>query len=327
MIAVEDSIGHHLSRTPYLPLAPIGRGGMGTVTRVARRSDGRAFALKIPRADRGISGELALRLKREARALRSVRTPRVVGLVDAGILDDGRPYLVMDGLAGPDLHTYVRRQGLPTLGKALTWVADALDGLDALHEKGVVHRDVKLANLVLDAEERVVVIDLSASKIPEDGLLRTREGFVMGTPRHMAPEQHTEGHADVRTDIYGAGLALYELLTGRGPFDDVAHKKDLLGFAHCLRAPVPPSLVRASRLPRAVDAVVLKALEKDPDKRYQRASDMAIALRRLATSLGFLSETNAASVACELVDNLPTLCLQTGDVWTTEVEPYQRSTA
>jgi serine/threonine protein kinase len=308
-----------LEGTPYELLGLLGEGGMGTVLDVWRGDLGRRAALKLPREGRA-SRELSLRLRREGRALAAVRSPHVVTLFDAGTLGDGRPYLALEHLAGTDLHATLAQDGVPPLSLALTWAIDALRGLAALHAAGIVHRDVKLANLVRDAGGRVVVIDLSTAKTAEDHLLATREGLALGTPRTMAPEQHADGLADERSDLYAMGLVLYELLTGVGPFDDTDEAR--VGYAHLLRAPAPPSELTPRVVPTALDALVLRALAKEPEARFGSAEEMMAALVEVRSELEPGSDVYAftPSGTRHVTAALPTLTLAQGERWTTLVD-------
>lgn len=313
------ALARALRGTPYELLGLLGEGGMGTVLDVWRGDLGRRAALKLPREGRA-SRELALRLRREGRALAAVRSPHVVTLFDAGTLADGRPYLALEHLGSVDLRVALASAGLPPLGLALGWAIDALRGLAALHAAGIVHRDVKLANLMRDEGGRVVVIDLSTAKTAEDRLLATTEGLALGTPRTMAPEQHADGLADERSDLYAMGLVLYELLVGMGPFDDTDEAR--VGYAHLLRAPAPPSALAPRAVPAALDALVLRALAKEPEARFGSAEEMLAALVEVRAALDTSAETDALtpSGTRHLTAALPTLALREGERWTTVVE-------
>jgi serine/threonine protein kinase len=185
-------------------------------------------------------------------------------------------------LFGRDLRQTLARGGPMPARTAIALVAQALDGLAVAHAAGFVHRDIKLENLFLEDDGTLKVLDFGVAKIATDGAPGlTAPGVSPGTPRTMSPEQCAGGVVDARADLYAAGLALYELVTGRGPFDDQRGNAHALRFAHCERAPMPPSELAPHTVGPELDAVILRALAKSPDDRFQSASEMAAALRRL----------------------------------------------
>jgi serine/threonine protein kinase len=205
----------------------------------------------------------------------------VVRLLDFGQTGDHRPYLVMELLEGYDLSELVARDGPMPVSKALVMIAEALDGLAAIHAAGIVHRDVKLENLFRCDDGTIKVVDFGVAKARWAAGSPTVPGVSLGTPRTMAPEQCALRGVDPRADVYAAGLALYELCVGRGPFDDLRDQPQALRFAHCARRPPPPSAIAPQPIPAAVEAAILRALAKSPDDRFQSAEEMAAALRRL----------------------------------------------
>jgi serine/threonine protein kinase len=276
--------GLPLGRSPYVVLGRLGEGGMGEVYEVEHARLGSRFAAKVLHERHRGRADLEVRLLREARLLAAIRHPRVVAVVDVDHLPDGRPFFVMDRLAGNDLCAEVARSGLPPASVALEWIAQALDGLAALHAAGLVHRDVKLSNLHLDDAGAITVIDLGAAQAGVRG--GRASGLAIGTPRSMAPEQQAGGPVDARTDVYGAGLALYDLLAGRGPFDDRLGDADAMRRAHATIEPPPPSRLAPRRVSPGVDAAVQRALAKAPADRYASAAVMARALRALSLAEG-----------------------------------------
>jgi serine/threonine protein kinase len=252
---------------------------MGEVFEVEHALLGRRAALKILHRDHRGRDDLAARLYDEARLLASVRHDNLVDVLDFGVVEgDGRPYLVMELLSGRDLRSELVRVGAFSVPAAVDIVIGALRGLSALHEAGVVHRDIKPENLFLCDDGRVKVLDLGVAEITgEEGAL-PRGGPSLGTPRAMAPEQCEGRPVGPRADLYSMGLVLYELVAGRGPFDDV-EGIEALRFAHGQRKPPPPSRFAPQAIPGPVEAVILRALEKSPDARFPSAAAMAAALR------------------------------------------------
>ncbi len=270
--------GDRLPGTPYVIVRLLGQGGMGEVYEVEHRELGRRSAVKVLRRDHHDRPDLAGRMRAEARSLARLRHENLVEVFDLGVTSDGRPYFAMPLLRGRDLRSELARLGVLAPRAAAELVAQALDGLAAAHAAGLVHRDVKLENLFLGDDGRVKVLDFGVAKAFSGGL--TLPGGSPGTPRTMAPEQCSGRPVDARADVYAAGLALYELCAGRGPFDELQGNVHALRFAHCEREPPPPSHLGPQPIDRAVEAVILRALAKDPADRYPGAAAMAAALRR-----------------------------------------------
>jgi len=272
--------GDRLPGTPYLVLRRIGHGGMGEIHEAEHLELGRRVALKVLHRQHLGRADLAARLREEARLLGRLRHPNLVEVFDLGVTADGRPWFAMPLLRGRDLREELARRGPLPPPAAIDLVAQALDGLSAAHAAGFVHRDVKLENLFLEEDGTLRVLDFGVAKIRgvyEGGL--TDPGAAPGTPRTMAPEQHAGAAVDARADLYAMGLALYELCAGRGPFDDLRGQDHALRFAHCRREPPAPSAVSTRPIPAWLDALILRAIAKDPADRFQTAVEMAAALR------------------------------------------------
>jgi serine/threonine protein kinase len=279
--AAELHPGERLKGTPYVVLRQLGQGGMGEVYEVEHAQLGRRAALKVLHRNHRDRPDLAARLREEARLLARLRHPNLVEVFDLGVTADGRPYFAMPLLCGRDLRAELTRARALPADAAMALAVQALDGLAAAHAAGLVHRDVKLENLFLEEDGTLKVLDFGVAKIVDGGFGRTDPGVSPGTPRSMAPEQCAGGRVDARTDLYAVGLVLYELCTGQGPFDALLGNDHALRFAHCDRAPVPPSRRSPHPLGPAVDAVILRALAKAPEDRFQTAAEMATALRGL----------------------------------------------
>ncbi|NUQ73803.1 MAG: serine/threonine protein kinase [Polyangiaceae bacterium] len=270
--------GSRIEGTPYVAVRPIGQGGMGDVFEVEHTALGKHFALKMLRPSHLRRPDLAARMRDEARTLAALRHPNLVEVFDLGSTPDGRVYFTMEMLAGRDLRRELRRLGSLSVPAALNLVAQALDGLQAAHEAGIVHRDIKLDNLFLCDDGSLKILDFGIAKQARRRSSVTGHG-VLGTARTMAPEQHASGSVDARTDIYAAGLVLYELVAGRGPFDEVRGQEQAMRFAHCERRPPPPSTFAPQEVPAPVEEAILKAIEKRPERRFQSAAEMAATLR------------------------------------------------
>jgi serine/threonine-protein kinase len=269
--------GQGLRLGPYLLLARLGAGGMGTVFKALHRRLARLTAIKVVSGERLADGAKAGRFLREIQATALLNHPNLVYAYDADQAGDGY-YLAMEYVEGTDLDRLVRQRGPLPAAEACAYVRQAALGLQHAHERGVVHRDVKPSNLLLDTRGGVVkVSDLGLARLralPGDGL--TRVGALLGTTDYMAPEQITDPHgADRRADQYGLGCTLYFLLTGRVPFPERQPMRKLL--QHCLDEPRPVEELRPG-LPRAVGAVVRRLMAKEPAARYPSAGDAAAAL-------------------------------------------------
>lgn len=289
--------GERVAGTPYVVTRAIGRGGMGEVYAVRHEATGARAALKVLHPRNRDRDDLVARMQREARLLGAVDHRAVVRLLDVGELEDGRPYLVTELLDGQDLAAHLSRRGPMRIPEAIRVIAAALDGLEAIHASGIVHRDVKLENLFLCEDGSVKVIDLGIAKALWRRGSTTPPGVSLGTPRTMAPEQYTLGEIDPRADVYAAGLALYELCAGRGPFDDLRDHPEALRFAHCERRPRPPSALARQPIPTAVEAAILRALAKSPAHRFQSARQMAAALRSLLAPDGSVAKDAVSALA------------------------------
>lgn len=273
--------GERISGSPYVAVRLIGEGGMGEIYEAEHAELGRRAAVKVLHRHHQDRPDLAVRLCEEARLQARLRHPNLVDAFDLGMTADGRPWFAMPRLRGRDLRDELARVGALPARTAAALAAQALDGLAAAHGAGLVHRDVKLENLFLEEDGTLKVLDFGIAKVVHGGArASTHPGASPGTPRTMAPEQCAGDAVDARTDVYAIGLALYELVAGRGPFDDLRGNDHALRFAHCERRPVAPSTLATRPVPPALDAVILRALAKSPEDRFQTAAEMASALRR-----------------------------------------------
>jgi serine/threonine protein kinase len=280
-------------------VGPLGCGGMGEVYEVEHAALGRHFAVKLLHRSHLRRPDLAVRMREEARTLAALRHRNLVEVFDLGSTRDGRVYFAMEMLAGQDLRRELRRLGVLSVPAALDLVAQALDGLEVVHRAGVIHRDIKLENLFLCADGSLKILDFGIAK--RGGFSVTGHG-VLGTARSMAPEQHASGMVDARTDIYGMGLVLYELVAGRGPFDELRGRDHAMRYAHCERRPPPPSTFAPQEVPRLVEEAILKAIAKRPEQRFQSAAEMAAVLRDLKTESSAASRVlapNALGIAAQ----------------------------
>jgi serine/threonine-protein kinase len=254
----------------YELLEKIGRGGMGVVYRGKDSVIGRLVAVKMLVSDIDISEEARERFYREARSAGQLAHRNIITIYDFGE-DRGRAYIVMELLNGSSLAAILAgRERLP-IERQVEIMSRMCEGLAFAHARGIVHRDVKPANLFITTDGQVKVLDFGVARIASSKL--TRSGFIVGTPDYMSPEQVMGKGVDQRSDIFSAGSMFYELLSGRRPFG----AKKLPQILNNVMTSAPEPLA-ASEAPPALAAIVMKALEKDPVQRYQRMVDMLVAL-------------------------------------------------
>jgi serine/threonine-protein kinase len=269
---------------PYLLLGRLGAGGMGEVYRARHRHMGRAVALKLIRKDR-LGGNGPARFLREVETAARLNHPHIVHAYDADVAG-GRPFLAMEYVEGPSLRQLVEGGGPLPVPLACAYVRQAALGLEHAHERGVVHRDVKPSNLLLqEAAARVKVADFGLARRwdgPAEAAL-TRAGMVVGTVDYMAPERAESGVADVRGDLYSLGCTWYFLLSGRVPFPAASPEATLL--RHLRDEPEP-----LRGVPPAVTAVLGRLMAKRPEARYRAAAELAGVLEGLPPSLASVPE-------------------------------------
>ena len=255
----------------YRPEELIGQGGMGVVYRARDLRLKRTVALKVMAPELAADHRFRERFAREAELAMSLEHPNVVPIHDAGELD-GRLYLVMRYVEGTDLRELLRAEGGLEARRALTIVAQVAHALDAAHAKGLVHRDVKPSNVLLDRDEHVYLADFGLTR--SFGSASSTDGPSVGTPAYLAPEQIEGQEIDGRVDVYSLGCLLYECLTGEPPF--AASSRLAVAWAHLEEE--PPSVTdRRHELSPAIDAVVRKAMAKNPDDRYASCGELATA--------------------------------------------------
>ncbi len=296
-----------LVASKYRVVRVLGKGGMGVVLEARHDVLGTQVAIKVPRQSIVESPEAVARFLREAQAAAKLKGDNVVKVQDVGTLPTGQPYIIMEYLEGLDLATWVASRGPLPITHAVDFALQACAGLAAAHALGMVHRDVKPANLFCvpqgDGHYTLKLLDFGISKMPSAQAAGTANvtsaGRVMGTPPYMSPEQSLSSKdVDARTDIWALGVALYELLSGHLPFE--AETPQGLGMRIATTPPDPLSKWNIT-VPPALEAVVARCLEKEASRRYETVADLALAL------LPFCSNDESArrSVKCcaELIRN------------------------
>jgi hypothetical protein len=272
----------------YQIKSKLGEGGMGAVYLAEHPRIGKKVALKVLHPEFSANLDITDRFFNEARAVNDIGHPNIVDVIDYGVIPGahGRPgmvYFIMELLAGLSLAEVIRDQSPIGSDRALAIALQIADALAASHRHRIIHRDLKPDNVILLSRgvqrDFVKVLDFGIAKLTGDqpGSRRTRTGIVMGTPAYMSPEQcEGRGAVDPRTDVYALGIVLYEMMTGVVPFQGEGYGEVLL--QHMTAAPRPPSTIRGD-IPRHVELVCLKALEKRPDARYASMDELILALR------------------------------------------------
>ncbi len=262
----------------------LGRGGMAEVRRAVDQRLGRSVAVKQLRTDLAVDPTFQARFRREAQSAAGLNHPTIVAVYDTGEEIDplsgvSIPYIVMELVEGPTLRDVLRegRKLLPE--RALELTQGVLEALSYSHKAGIVHRDIKPANVMLTPNGGVKVMDFGIARaVADTSATMTQTAAVIGTAQYLSPEQARGETVDARSDLYSTGCLLYELLAGRPPF--VGDSPVSVAYQHVREAPVPPSQLDPEITPE-IDAVVLKALAKDPDDRYQSAAEMRADITRL----------------------------------------------
>ncbi|MEZ4426489.1 MAG: protein kinase [Nannocystaceae bacterium] len=268
----------------YKIIRPIGKGGMGTIFLGEHTGIGKRVAIKLLSSKYSGNEQVIQRFLQEARSAARIRHKNVVEIYDCGRTSEGLPFFAMELLHGIDIRRMMKQTGPLPWPRALRLMRQICAALEAAHQAGIVHRDMKPGNcfVVDDGEEPdvVKVLDFGIAKVLSDDDSEqelTHTGMVMGTAHYMSPEQARSEALDKRADVYSAGVILYQLLTGKLPYEG----KGFMGtLSKHLTEPIP-SLIAAAEgraVPRALEAVIQKVLAKDRDERYQSAAEFAAAL-------------------------------------------------
>ncbi|MGH2684208.1 MAG: protein kinase domain-containing protein, partial [Actinomycetota bacterium] len=258
----------------------VASGGMGTLWRGHDEVLGRTVAVKVLHERLARDPDLLDRFRLEAVAAARLSHPNVVRVFDTGTFD-GVCFIVMELVDGTTLEDVLRERRTLEPAEASRIVRGVLLGLAHAHREGVIHRDVKPANVLIDRSGLVKVTDFGIAKAAFSEEDLTTTGSLLGTARYLAPEQVTSSKVDGRTDVYAAGIVLYEALTGKSPFEAETHIAT--ATMRLTKDPVPPGSMRP-RIGRPLDAVVMRALAREPADRFQSAEEMAAALDRAAPS-------------------------------------------
>ncbi len=289
-MATGDTIIDTLFDGRYQIARKLGSGGMANVYLAADQELGRRVAIKILDDRHASDEQFVERFRREARNAAGLSHPNIVSIYDRGEAE-GTYYIAMEYVEGRTLKELLVARGPSPIGIAIDYTRQILAALRFAHRNGIVHRDIKPHNVIVDGEGRVKVMDFGIARAGAASQM-TEAGSIIGTAQYLSPEQARGAPVDQTSDLYSTGIVLYELLTGTVPFTGETPVE--IAMKHLSQTPVPPSTHRPE-IPRDLDYVVLRALAKDPDDRYHSAEEMDSDLERIARGIGVSAETAEAA--------------------------------
>ena len=258
---------------------PIGRGGMATIYRGQDLRMDRTVAIKVLREVYNTDPKFVARFQREAKAASALHHPNIVEVYDYG-QSDGNYYIVMELVKGTDLRGYLRSRGVLDVDRSVIIAHDVALALAAAHRRRIVHRDIKPQNILVGHDGSIKLTDFGIVSVYQDINARrlTTTGMTLGTVQYYAPEQALGEIVSPAADVYELGIVMYEMLTGHIPFD--GDSPVLVAMQHIQEAPIPPSQFNPS-IPAALEEIILRCLEKAPEKRFRDGSQLARALEKL----------------------------------------------
>ena len=304
----------------YRVISRMARGGMATVYVARDERLDRLVALKVMHPHLAESEQFTARFRREARSAAKVSHPRIVPIYDQGVVQ-GQGYLVMELVDGPDLRSFLASEGPLTLGKALDFTAQILDGLAAAHRAGVVHRDLKPENILVDSNESLRIVDFGLARAASEVSVSTT-GSIMGTVAYLAPEVALNGVSDARTDIFALGIILSEMLTGRLPGGNENPVKVALSRVN---EDIPAPSEQTEWLPIEIDELVSSFCARSAAERPASAIDALALLRHTKESIpAEILDRDLPVVAQTAPDDAPhDLTVPVGKAGRTSVLPVQ----
>ncbi|MDQ5825175.1 MAG: protein kinase [Chloroflexota bacterium] len=260
----------------YQLISVVGGGGMAQVYKSRDNILGRIVAIKVLREQYSTDAQFVARFRREAQAAANLAHPNIVNVYDVG-QDGDIHYIVMEYINGESLKSYINRSSPLPIGKAISVAAQILAGLEYAHRSGLIHRDIKPQNVLITPDGAVKVTDFGIAKSVSD-LGLTEAGLALGTAHYFSPEQAKGERVVPQSDIYAVGVTLYEMLTGRLPFES----ENIMGLAYKHISEEAPSVRNLNpSVPPRLDAVILKSMAKDPQQRFGSAAEMEKALRAI----------------------------------------------
>jgi serine/threonine-protein kinase len=291
-MAAGDTLIDSLFDGRYLIIRKLGSGGMANVYLAHDQELGRRVAIKILDDRHARDAQFIERFRREAQHAAGLSHPNIVSVYDRGEAE-GTYYIAMEYVEGRTLKELLLARGPSPLGIAVDYTRQILSALRFAHRNGIVHRDIKPHNVIVDGEGRVKVMDFGIARAGTASQM-TEAGSIIGTAQYLSPEQARGAPVDQTSDLYSTGIVLYELLTGTVPFTGETPVE--IAMKHLSQVPAPPSSHRPE-VPRDLDYVVLRALAKDPADRYHSAEDMDSDLERIGRGIGVSAETAEAATS------------------------------
>jgi beta-lactam-binding protein with PASTA domain/tRNA A-37 threonylcarbamoyl transferase component Bud32 len=290
-MAVSDTLINTLFDGRYRILRKLGTGGMANVYLAEDEVLGRRVAIKILNDKHAGDDQFVERFRREAKNAAGLSHPNIVSIYDRGEAE-GTYYIAMEYLDGRSLKELIVARGPAPIHVAVDYARQILAAIRFAHRHGIVHRDIKPHNVLVDAEGRLKVTDFGIARAGTSQM--TEAGSIIGTAQYLSPEQAKGAPVDQTSDLYSVGVVLYELLTGVVPFSGETPVE--IAMKHLSSVPEPPSAKRAD-VPRDLDLVVMRALAKDPSERYQSAEEMDADLRRINRGVAISPVTEEAATA------------------------------
>jgi len=288
-VAVSDTLINTLFDGRYRIIRKLGSGGMANVYLAEDQELGRRVAIKILNERHANDDQFVERFRREAKNAAGLSHPNIVSIYDRGEAE-GTYYIAMEFLDGRSLKELIVARGPAPVHVAIDYARKILDALRFAHRNGIVHRDIKPHNVIVDAEGRVKVTDFGIARAGTSQM--TEVGSIIGTAQYLSPEQAKGAPVDQTSDLYSVGIVLYELLTGKVPFTGDSPVE--IAMKHISAIPEPPSSLRPD-VPEDLDLIVLRALAKTPEDRYPSAEEMDKDLARVAQGLSVSRETEEAA--------------------------------
>jgi eukaryotic-like serine/threonine-protein kinase len=290
-MAVSDTLIDTLFDGRYKIVRKLGAGGMANVYLAEDQELGRRVAIKILNERHANDEQFVERFRREAKNAAGLSHPNIVSIFDRGEAE-GTYYIAMEYLDGRSLKELISTRGPAPINVSVDYARQILAALRLAHRQGLVHRDIKPHNVLVDGEGRVKVTDFGIARAGPSQM--TEEGSIIGTAQYLSPEQAQGAPVTPASDLYSVGIVLYELLTGTVPFAGESPVE--LAMKHLSKVPEPPSHIRPE-VPRDLDFVVMRALAKGPGERYQTADEMDADLARVARGVAVSPETEEAATA------------------------------
>jgi len=261
----------------YLVESELGRGGMATVFKGTDTVLGRPVAVKVLSPQYAGDADFVTRFRREAQSAARLNHPNLVSVYDTGT-DDGIHFIVMEYVDAKTLADYLAGGGRIMPERAIEIAEAVCDALSMAHAHGIIHRDIKPANIMITSKGDVKVTDFGIARVISGADTIAQTAAVLGTASYLSPEQAQSQPVDQRSDIYSLGVVLYEMVTGRPPFS--GDSPVMVASKHVLEQPTPPSKLNSDVSP-ALEAVIMKAMSKNPDNRYQDADELRVDLERV----------------------------------------------